>query len=751
MPPSEPSPAKESILMAQSSAALPPAPAKVLTAWLSYVILIGGLLTPVLSLYITIVSYTPAPYVDQWTFFDDVAIHHGHYGLGLLWRQHNEHRMPLPKLFYLADLFFFHGTNVFLLLVAYLIQAAHLYLFGWLFRRLAGFSGALWRTAFGVAAFCLFAPTQVENFIFGWQIALLLPLLAATVGCTAVALYAEPPSGADPAPRHGRYLTGAAAAYLVAALSAANGLILWPMLIFAAFALRLPKKVHLIIAWLGLSLTALYLSGLHSGEAPAAASLNQFVQYISAYFSNSWSALSLDFGALLTALAVTVAFVESALLLRKRGDRFVVVLCTLMLFDIVTSFITAAGRLRFGVEQAYVARYQSTAWLFWCCFLCLVLWYVWTTVRWYWLPVFQAAFGMVLLMNSLTVPQLLRDAHARAAGLKQGTFALRMGVSDGDATRFLNPFFPARWLLSLAQYLRVNGESVYAAESASPLGRQFQRFYSLVPGDRCLGHVDSIKVIPDPIWSGIRVSGWAFDLQAGKPALLALLVSKDGRVVGMAETGFERADVATAIAAVRRIDTGFSGYVPADLETSEANAFAILSDGVSACPLDNGTSLRFDLPPPPPAIPGLTPGVTARMRNEVRRTAADSPRGDGFDPPAGDVDRIGKELLQRRTSVTLPDKADVLISGWAVDQVSRSPAGGVEIVIDEIPYRARYGFDRPDVAQTLGVDAYRKSGFELLVPVSGLASGNHSFAVRVISSNHDDVYWEMPAISVLVP
>jgi hypothetical protein len=442
----------------------------------------------------------------------------------------------------------------------------------------------------------------------------------------------------------------------------------------------------------------------------------------------------------------------------------VIVLCALALFGIVTGFSTAAarlwfgveqahvaGRVRFGVEQAYAGRYQSTAWLFWCCLLCLVLWLAWSRNQSGWRVAFQAAFIGVLLMNCTTVPQLLRNEHVRAAGLKQGAFALRMGVSDGDATRFLNPFFPPRWLLSVAQYLRAGGKSVYAAESATPLGRQFQRFYSVVPGDRCLGYLDSVKIISDPWWSGTRVSGWAFDLRARKPALLALIVSTDGRVMGMAETGFERNDIPAVVPAVARTDTGFSGYVPGDLETAEGNAFAVLSDGVSACPLNDGKSLRFDLPPPPPALRGLTPGLTARMRSEGRPIPSNSLPGDGAEPRVAYVDRIGKELVQGKTSVTLSDRSDVLIYGWAVDPVRQSTAGGVDIVIDEIPYRARYGLDRVDVAQALGLARYRKCGFDLLLPVSDLTSGTHSLAVRVISANEDDTYWEIPAIRVLVP
>ncbi len=738
---------------------------KTLSRWCSYLILTGGLLTLVLSAYITILCYTPAPYVDQWTFLDDVAIHHGHYGLGLLWQQESQHRIPLPKLFYLADLFLFKGRNISLLVLAYLIQAAHLCLFGWLCCRLAGFSGTALRTALGVAAFCLFAPSQVENFIFGWQIALLLPLLAATTSVTALAVYGAPrPEGAKLKPPRERYFVIAALAFLVAAFSAANGLILWLILIFEAVALRLPRKTVLVIAWLGLSLSAIYASGYAAGQ-PSWAALEpvKILEYVWIYFSSSLPAAGHAIAGLLTPLAILLALTGSVVVLRHQGDRFVVVLCALMLFQLASSVMTAAGRVwlgveqanagvvRFGVEQAAAGRYQSSAWLFWCCFLLLVLWLVCSRAEPFWLAGFQGIMVGLLIMNSLAVPEILRKEQVRADGLNLGATALRMGVSDGDVTRFLHAGFPPHWVLSVAQYLRAGGKSVYSTGEAASLGRQLDRFYSVTGGDRCLGYVDAVRVIADSWWPGIAVSGWAFDVQAGRRAAQVLLVGPDGRMVGAAATGFGRADVRAAIAAVTSTDTGFSGYVPADLLTSEAGVFAVLADGVSACPLIKGEYLKFNLPPAGGTVANLAPGVTARMRNEVRRATSAPRAGDGFDPPPGNIDQIGTIPLAGKSVVVLPDRMDAAMSGWAVDQTRYSPAAGVDVTIDGIPYTARYGRERADVAQALGSQEYRRSGFDFLLPVSHLPVGTHTLTVRVISANRNDVYWEMDPIKIVVP
>ena len=73
-----------------------------------------------------------------------------------------------------------------------------------------------------------------------------------------------------------------------------------------------------------------------------------------------------------------------------------------------------------------------------------------------------------------------------------------------------------------------------------------------------------------------------------------VLVDVSGRIVGVAHTGFWRPDVPARLPYITKKDAGFWGYVPGDLEASAADAFAILSDGISACPL-TGQPLKIGL------------------------------------------------------------------------------------------------------------------------------------------------------------
>ena len=161
-----------------------------ITGPLSYAILLGGLATIVLALYMVVTSYSSLPYWDGWRQVDVAANGYSSVSPAWLWAQHNEHRLVLPKLFLAADLRFFRAHQVFLLASIFAIQLTHLALLSWSMRVLGGWTGDLWRSGTGLAAFCLFCPSQNENFIWGFQVCFVLPLLFQSLSFVALLLYA---------------------------------------------------------------------------------------------------------------------------------------------------------------------------------------------------------------------------------------------------------------------------------------------------------------------------------------------------------------------------------------------------------------------------------------------------------------------------------------------------------------------------------------------------------------------------------
>ena len=155
------------------SAVKDPRPEKACTSSvLSYVILFGGIITIGVALYMVVVSYSSLPFWDGWMEVQAAARDRSLLSPAWLWERDNKHRVVVPKLFLAADLRLFQGRQIFLLASIFCIQLLHLALLSWSMRALGGWRGALWRTGTGLAAFCLFCPTQWANFVIGFQFAL---------------------------------------------------------------------------------------------------------------------------------------------------------------------------------------------------------------------------------------------------------------------------------------------------------------------------------------------------------------------------------------------------------------------------------------------------------------------------------------------------------------------------------------------------------------------------------------------------
>ena len=89
------------------------------------------------------------------------------------------------------------------------------------------------------------------------------------------------------------------------------------------------------------------------------------------------------------------------------------------------------------------------------------------------------------------------------------------------------------------------------------------------------------------------------------------------------------------------------------------------------------------------------------------------------------------------------------ITGWAVDDPKKMLAGGVDVVIDQVPYSAHYGSERKDVATHFKQPAYNASGFELMIAPEQLPKGQHSVFLRVIS-NDKKSYYQGPVIQFVI-
>jgi hypothetical protein len=234
--------------------------------------------------YLVVVSYSSLPSWDGWIQIDFAANEGPSHTLDWLWRQHNEARMATAKLLLLADLRWFHATQTFLLASIFVIQLLHLWLLGWSMRVLGEWHGALWRTGFGLAVFCLFCPSQRGTFMWGFHTCFVLSGLFATISFIGLLLYwmrsRGPPAKGR---RSGSVYRGSAESHLFlcqwkSALAIA---------VAAALLLRLRIAAVQTFAISDIVSTAVYLHNYR----PSYASLDSTVmicKYLAAYFGSSF-------------------------------------------------------------------------------------------------------------------------------------------------------------------------------------------------------------------------------------------------------------------------------------------------------------------------------------------------------------------------------------------------------------------------------------------------------------------------------
>jgi hypothetical protein len=87
-------------------------------------------------------------------------------------------------------------------------------------------------------------------------------------------------------------------------------------------------------------------------------------------------------------------------------------------------------------------------------------------------------------------------------------------------------------------------------------------------------------------------------------------------------------------------------------------------------------------------------------------------------------------------------------SGWAIDREHGAAAAGVDVALDDRPFRTFFGADRPDVADYYR-GPYRRSGFSGEVPASAVTSGRHMLALRVVASG-GACYYQSAGIPIVV-
>ena len=325
-------------------------------------------LVPLAFLLCMVARYAvDVPYWDQWEFVPLLEkSYHGQLTFHDLWAQHNEHRILFPKIIMLA-LARLTGWNIRCELVVNIILALGIFAVFIhqvkITERKLGIAGLHW--AVPAIALIVFSISQYQNWLWGWQLQMLLNLLAVVGGI--VLLANETFSW--------RRFAAAALLGLVATYSFANGILFWPIGLVILLVVTAGKRERppALIAWLAVSVLTLcsYLYHYHNPEEHPALNLIfkmpveyasfvlKYIGGICAQYVGGSNDADGDFALVFGLAAILALGWAGGMLVRKKIADFKTLLpyFGMSLYSIGSALMTGVGRVGFGSNQAIYSRY----------------------------------------------------------------------------------------------------------------------------------------------------------------------------------------------------------------------------------------------------------------------------------------------------------------------------------------------------------------------------------------------------------
>ncbi len=552
--------------------------------------------------------WSPLPWYDEWGTVEMLRRWQDGEASAAqaLFAQHNEHRILVPRLVFIADGLLAHGGGLLSLGCIFAVQALHAGVFAAVLSRARPRTAGRWAIAALILAL-MFGLRQGENLTSAFQVQFVGVFAGATL---TFALFAWELARAEAGAGAALPVAACLGASLLTALAMANGLVAaWIVAALAAAARRPARAVLAWAAWAA-TITAVYLWGYeaipgHADPMDSLAHPTAFLLYVAAYLGSVASddsvPLAAGLGAFGLALAAWAAWRTFGLPMRPGRPRpAAVAMVGVMLFAVAAAAVTASGRLSFGTLQALSSRYATGSVAFWAAQL---------TYWWVDPPRGTCRLGPSVLPLArpvaLSLPSLARGAVAAVA---VGLGVAVMGAQAPARTSFVNQSFAqnesanllmlglddpavverAAWsdemIRGLLPTLEADGLSIFASRDHARLGRSLDEVGPL--GAPCGGGLDAAVADPALGLGGVRASGRALD---GRRILRrVLLADAAGRVVGFGSGAVPGGG--------RDAWRGFALAAPGEAITAYG-----LVDGVRLCRIGEAVVAALAGPAPDPA------------------------------------------------------------------------------------------------------------------------------------------------------
>lgn len=507
-------------------------------AIISLIVLALGLST-LISLGIVVGAYHPFLFQDQW---ETVELFDRYLSGTLTFRdliaQHNEHRILIPRLIFLADLIFADARNTVNYAAIMVIQVAHAVAFYFvLASRVA--SRALLAASMMFVVALLFCLAQYENLIWGFQVQFVGVYLCFTLSACALA-------SAQQRQRAGRRYRGLFVLGLFigesAALMMSNGAaaLLCVAVVFALVGWRNSQTA--IIAAVGVVVFAAYAltftpnpghtSPYYSITHPLELS-KHFTAYLGSFVA-PWNLTAAMLLGLVGFLTWLVVFFSMGI---RRAERHwaEIVLVSIMSFVVASAGLTALSRAGFGAAQGASSRYATPSTIFWAALISFIVILIGggaaTSPRRTLRVLALLAVVSVIVSFPLAATQLayFPMLQQRVRMLDRARDAAVVGVDDDGTLRFVYPDVSRlKRLISIAKSRDI---SAFAEVRPWRMGSKVATD-RLVENDRCVGEVHRLEMVPETNNESYEVEGWSQERASGKSLRRLVFMTEGQEVIG---------------------------------------------------------------------------------------------------------------------------------------------------------------------------------------------------------------------------
>ncbi len=439
-----------------------------------------------------------------------------------LWHQHNEHRIVFPDIVFALDVLLLHGRRILPIVVSFLC-----YLGSWLIlARLVSRESA-------IPATTRISIVSLTAVVIGWKgctLVLANPFLlqwtlVEFAALASLTLLAHVPDDND------RWvMAGSVGSAIVATYSSANGLLLWIILLIAAYILKLSRKQALIVGIGAILADGFYFVGYRFAQNTNLLNLllhpGYGIRFIAVYLSMPFGGMKSPVFAVYLGIAVLCAFAWLLFVAITRGlirSRLGIVLFGSYVFTLLTAILTAGGRMDItdaAFSGAKATRYLVPVTINWAVLIALAIWMA-SVQRWRItsVPVLTVLFAALLSISFIKLRWWLQTGTREFINGQVTQLSIENGLLD---KRLLLSIFPdPHFVESYLPLLRDAKLSIFYRDESKWLGKPVSEFTSEVSSSSS-GEVTRVF----PVSSGVEIVGWAPQFKR------VIIVSEQGNVIG---------------------------------------------------------------------------------------------------------------------------------------------------------------------------------------------------------------------------